>query len=354
MMALAAAFRKKLNDQADTLDGDTRRRLDSVAGAIERRAQMTLGAWIDMLGSLQAAQTPQGFIDWMELERIEGRAYDLGLYRHYLDPMVPFANAIKPHAHGIAVTSATLRDGTGDEAEDWRVAGLRSGLSHLTTDMVAEKFASPFDYKDATKIIVIDDVNKNDIDQVASAYRTLFQSSGGGALGLFTAINRLRGVHERIAGPLEEHGLPLYAQHIDAMDNGTLVDIFRDDTHACLLGTDAVRDGVDVPGESLRLIVFDRIPWPRPTILHKARRDAFGKARYDDMLTRLKLKQAYGRLIRRAGDKGVFVMLDSALPSRLYGAFPEGVEIQRIGLVNAVDTVRNFLAESRVSSDKAA
>src|SRR5690606_15581172 len=99
---------------------------------------------------------------------------------------------------------------------------------------------------------------------------------------------------------------------------------------------------------------FDRIPWPRPTILHKARREAFGKKQYDDMLTRLKLKQAYGRLIRRAGDKGVFVMLDSALPSRLYGAFPEGVAIERVGLVNACEIIRNFLAIGQVSRHKAA
>jgi ATP-dependent DNA helicase DinG len=354
MVKLAAALRKKLVDQADTLDSDTRRKLDSVAGAIDRRALMTLGAWIDMLASLEAAHTPEGFVDWMELERIDGRSTDLGLYRHHVDPMVPFANAIKPHAHGIAVTSATLRDGTDNEAENWRVAGLRSGLSHLTPHMVAEKFASPFDYNEATKVIVIDDVNKNDLEQVASAYRILFEASGGGALGLFTAISRLRAVHERIAAPLEAHGLPLYAQHIDAMDNGTLVDIFRDDVHASLLGTDAVRDGVDVPGESLRLIVFDRIPWPRPTILHKARREAFGKGRYDDMLTRLKLKQAYGRLIRRAGDKGVFVMLDSALPSRLHGAFPDNIIIERTGLVNAADIIRNFLATKGISSHKAA
>lgn len=37
--------------------------------------------------------------------------------------------------------------------------------------------------------------------------------------------------------------------------------MFRDDVHSCLLGTDAIRDGVDVPGEALRLIVFDRVPW---------------------------------------------------------------------------------------------
>ena len=51
---------------------------------------------------------------------------------------------------------------------------------------------------------------------------------------------------------------------------------------------------------SLRLIVFDRVPWPRPTILHRARKAGFGGTDYDDGLTRLRLKQAFGRLIRRS------------------------------------------------------
>ena len=87
------------------------------------------------------------------------------------------------------------------------------------------------------------------------------------------------------------------------------------------------------------------MPWPRPTILHKARRNAFGGRDFDEALARLKLKQAFGRLIRRAGDRGIFVMLDRALPTRLAAAFPAGVEIQRIGLSEAVQQVKAFLAE---------
>ncbi len=105
------------------------------------------------------------------------------------------------------------------------------------------------------------------------------------------------------------------------------------------------RDGVDVPGRSLRLIVFDRVPWPRPDILHRARRNAFGGRRYDDMLTRLRLKQAFGRLVRRADDCGVFVLLDPMMPSRLAGAFPDAVELQRVGLAEAVGIVGDFLGE---------
>ena len=343
LLALTNGFRKKLNDQADTLDADMRRRLDAVITSIGLRV-MTVTGWIGMLETLEQAQTPAQFVDWMEIERIDGRAIDVGLYRHWVDPMVPFAASMRPHVHGMAVTSATLRDGTDNEEENWRVARDLSGLSHLTPTIHQEKFESPFDYPARTKVFIINDVRKDDMDQVAGAYRTLFEASGGGALGLFTAIQRLRGVQERIAGPLEEKGLHVYAQHVDAMDNGTLVDIFRDDVNACLLGTDAVRDGVDVPGDSLRLIVFDRVPWPRPTILHKARREAFGKKQYDERLARLKLKQAFGRLIRRAGDRGVFVMMDSMLPSRLHGAFPAGVEVQKVGLAEAAAEIKKFLA----------
>ncbi|MBL4837961.1 MAG: ATP-dependent DNA helicase, partial [Kordiimonadaceae bacterium] len=125
----------------------------------------------------------------------------------------------------------------------------------------------------------------------------------------------------------------------------TLVDIFRDDRDSCLLGTDAVRDGVDVPGDSLRLIVFDRVPWPRPTLLHRARRAAFGGRYYDEMLTRLKLAQAYGRLVRQAKDRGIFVILDGQTPTRLMDAMPEGVSVERLGLAEAVAQVTEFFAK---------
>lgn len=334
---------KKLADDQGMMEPETRRRLDAIASSLERRARMSLKAWISMLDSLLQGETPGEFIDWMEVERVDGHAVDVGLYRHYVDPMKPFAAALKPHMHGMTVTSATLRDSTGDEGQSWENAQMRTGAAYLDVQPHMEEIASPFDYAAQTRIFVIDDVNKTDAGQVAGAYRTLFEASGGGALGLFTAISRLRAVHKRIANPLEQAGLPLYAQHVDEIDSGTLVDMFRDDTQACLLGTDAIRDGVDVPGESLRLIVFDRVPWPRPTILHKARREAFGGRAYDDMITRLKLKQAFGRLIRRATDKGVFVMLDGALPSKLHSAFPETVKIQKLGLKDASALIRDFL-----------
>jgi ATP-dependent DNA helicase DinG len=348
MIKLSAHLRRRLDDEADSLSPDHRKRFDAVAQSLDRRANMTLSAWIGMLETLESGLNPVEWVDWMSLERVDSKIFDIGMYRHYIDPTKPFSAAIKPHAHSMIVTSATLRDGAANSSEQqgWETAITMTGASHLSHTPLTFSIPSPFDYAAKTRVFIINDIRKNDMDQMAAAYRELFLASDGGGLGLFTSIQRLKNVHAKIQDRLSRDGITLYAQHVDGIDSGTLVDMFRDDTHSCLLGTDAVRDGVDVPGNSLRMIVFDRVPWPRATLLHKARKKALGGSAYDDRLTRLKLKQAYGRLIRRGTDKGVFIMLDSALPQRLQSAFPEGVAIEKIGLAEAIEKTREFMAEN--------
>jgi ATP-dependent DNA helicase DinG len=353
MRALVGALEGLLDDQAASLERDTRTRIEAVARGLARRLEEEVEAWRAMLGTLAAldgageealAGAPQRFVDWFEIERFERRERDVGMRRHHLDPTVPFTAVVLARAHGALLTSATLRDGSGDPEADWAAAETRTGTRHLIRPAVRAALPSPFDYAGHTRVLVVLDVRRGALDQIAAAYRTLFVAAGGGALGLFTAIERLRAVHTRIAPALEEAGITLWAQHVDPLDTATLVDIFRAEEDSCLLGTDAVRDGVDVPGRSLRLIVFDRVPWPRPDILHKARRAAFGGRAYDDLIARLRLKQAYGRLIRRASDRGLFVLLDPAFPSRLHSAFPPGVAVERRGLAEAVAETRAFFA----------
>jgi ATP-dependent DNA helicase DinG len=79
--------------------------------------------------------------------------------------------------------------------------------------------------------------------------------------------------------------------------------------------------------------------------LHKARRARFGRT-YDDLLARLRLKQAFGRLIRSETDKGVFVILDAACPSRLLAALPPEAPVIRCGLAEAIAETRRFLVNA--------
>ena len=210
--------------------------------------------------------------------------------------------------------------------------------------------ASPFDYAAQTRVIVVTDLARERPEATAGAMAGLMTAAGGGGLGLFTAVRRLRAVYPALAERLDAVGLPLYAQHIDRMNLQTLLAMFREDPESCLLGTDAVRDGIDVPGNALRLIVFDRMPWPRSDILFAARAKWQGREVWTEHQTRQRLRQAFGRLIRRQTDRGVFVMLDSRLPTRLTNAFPPGVQVERVGLAKAIAITRHFLCHTDSAS----
>ena len=330
-----------LDDPPDWMDGPARARIEGAIASLGWRTDLVTG-WLALLARIGGPADPD-FVDWLAVERFEGREFDLGLHRRWLDPTRPFAETVLKPAHGLVMTSATLRGGE----QDWASAMARSGTTHLGGPPDVFETPSPFDYGSQAEVLIVTDIKRGDIAAMAGAYARLIEAAQGGTLGLFTAIRRLRAVHARIADRLARASLPLYAQHVDPIDTGTLVDIFRDDMRASLLGTDALRDGVDVPGHSLRLLVMEGVPWPKPTVLHAARklaaRNEGGGSAYDDAIIRARLAQAFGRLIRRADDKGMFVILSAAMPSRLLSAFPPSVPIQRVTLDEAVISVSERL-----------
>ena len=338
LMRLRQRLEAVLEDAPDWLDGPARARVEGAMAGLAQRAQL-IAAWIALLGRMGGPADPD-FVDWLAVDRIDGREYDIGLHRHWLDPTRPLAKVVLEPAHGVIVTSATLKG-----AEDWDIAEGRSGAAHIDGRAMRFETRSPFDYPGRAEVLVVTDIPRGNLPALAGAYARLVEASRGGALGLFSAISRLKAVHARIADHLARAGLPLFAQHVDPIDTGTLIDIFRDDPRASLLGTDALRDGVDVPGDSLRLVVMEGVPWPRPTVLHAARRAIGGGTAYDDRVVRARLAQAFGRLIRRADDRGIFVLLSAATPSRLLTAFPPGVPIRRVTLDEAAARIRERLSK---------
>jgi ATP-dependent DNA helicase DinG len=337
LLRLRLRIEALLEEPPDWLDGQGRQRIEGARHALGWRIEL-IGAWEALLARLGGPADP-AFVDWLAVDRADGREFDIGLHRRWLDPMQPFAATVLAPAHGVMLTSATLRDRrSGGGEADWTSAVARSGAPWLDVAPALAGFDSPFDFAAQAEVLIVTDVAKGDIPALAGAYARLIEASGGGALGLFTAIRRLRAIHGRIADRLARTGLPLYAQHVDPIDTGTLVDIFRDDPRASLLGTDALRDGVDVPGHSLRLVVMEQVPWPKPSILHRARRmaDPAGGQAYDDRLIRARLAQAFGRLIRSREDHGHFVVLSPAFPSRLLSAFPPSVPVRRVTLDEAL------------------
>lgn len=338
LVKLGLRLEAVIEDAPDWLDQQGRARIEGARHSLSWRVDLLL-AWESLLSRMGGPADPE-FIDWLAVDRGDAREFDIGIHRRWLDPMKPFAKVVLEPSHGVMLTSATLRDG-----DQWDSAIASSGTPHLDVEPKLSAAESPFDYANRAEVLIVTDIKRGDLAGLAGAYARLIEAAGGGVLGLFTAIRRLRVVHGRIADRLARAGLPLFAQHVDPIDTGTLVDIFRDDARASLLGTDALRDGVDVPGESLRCVVMEAVPWPKPSILHRARRAAGGGSSYDDRMIRARLAQAFGRLIRTKEDRGHFVVLSSAFPSRLLSAFPKGTPVIRLTLEEALQRVAEGVSD---------
>ncbi|MEO0689297.1 MAG: ATP-dependent DNA helicase [Pseudomonadota bacterium] len=341
LIQLGGRLEAIIAEPPDWLDGQGRARIEGARHSLSWRVDL-LTAWESLLERLGGPADPE-FVDWLAVDRSDAREFDVAIHRRWLDPMKPFARTVLEPAHGVMLTSATLTDRIEDEGQAWESAIQRSGADYVESEPLLSSAQSPFDYAQRAEVLIVTDIKRGDLPGLAGAYARLIEASQGGVLGLFTAIRRLRAVHGRIADRLAHEGLPLYAQHVDPIDTGTLVDIFRDDPRASLLGTDALRDGVDVPGRSLRCVALEAVPWPRPDILHKARRAANGGGAYDDRIIRARLAQAFGRLIRGREDSGHFVVLSAAFPSRLLSAFPRGTQVRRVTLDEALTRIQNGL-----------
>ncbi len=122
---------------------------------------------------------------------------------------------------------------------------------------------SPFDHPRSGILYVARHLPPPGRDQLPEAYLTeleeLIDAAGGRTLGLFSSMRAAReaagALRERISQPVLCQGDDLTAQ---------LVRQFTEDEPTCLFGTLSLWQGVDVPGNSLQLVVIDRIPFPRP------------------------------------------------------------------------------------------
>ena len=89
--------------------------------------------------TLDVEDVPPQFVDWFSITRSQGRPFDAGMHRHWVDPTIPFAREVLARSHGAVITSATLRDHTqpdldddeDDEQDTWLAAEVRTGTQHF-------------------------------------------------------------------------------------------------------------------------------------------------------------------------------------------------------------------------------
>lgn len=224
----------------------------------------------------------------------------------------------------IVLTSATLGAAGSFEFVERRL-GIESELEPI------EKIVpSPFDYREQVALYVAghlpDPRSEAYFEAAFGELRGLLEVLGGGALVLCTSLRAMRRFHARalrepagalVAGPILMQG---------EAPKGKLLERFRAAGDALLFATASFWEGVDVPGDALRLVVMDKLPFDVPSdpvIAARCQRlEAEGERSFMKYLVpaaALALKQGFGRLVRTRKDRGVVAILDSRIAHRGYG-----------------------------------
>jgi len=203
-------------------------------------------------------------------------------------------------------------------------AGLGTRLGADVDELDVMDVGSPFPYEQNALLYCAvhlpdrrragdDVVEKMQHEEIAA----LIEAAGGRTLALFTSRRALAKATEALR---DRVSFPILAQ--DDLPKPALVAACAADPATCLFATMSFWQGVDVPGQTLSLVVVDRLPFPRPDDpLMAARRDRAGPLAFkmvDLPRAATLLAQGAGRLIRTATDRGVVAVLDPRLATASY------------------------------------
>jgi len=217
-------------------------------------------------------------------------------------------------------------------------------------------FPSPFPYSNAVLLASPADAPLPDEEGwqmfIDEASVRLISIAGGSALILFTSYQSLTSAYNAAKNELASLGIRCLKQGDD--DRSRLLQDFVSDTRSCLFATDSFWEGVDAPGDTLRLVIICRLPFRTPgDPVLEARREAVEKRGGNPFMELslpqavMKFKQGFGRLMRRSSDHGVVAVLDSRLVKKKYGqlflqSLPE-TKVSFCDFDNILRDIENFI-----------
>lgn len=201
-------------------------------------------------------------------------------------------------------------------------------LSGIDRALGTSDVSSPFDYEHRVLFAVPDDGP----DPSSPQYQSWFQdfvmatllASGGHGLVLFTSYDMLKKTFDHVGPGLESQGISCYRQGSE--ERTKLLKRFNADVSSCLFATDSFWEGVDSPGDTLQLVIVAKLPFRVPTeplVLARSERiEARGGNPFIEISVPeavMKLRQGFGRLMRREDDFGVVILADKRVHTKFYG-----------------------------------
>ena len=264
-----------------------------------------------------------GFVRWVEGRMGRGGILS-GLGLSPLDISSTLKERLYSKCKTVVMTSATL-------AVNNNFGFLKSGLGLEDEQRVDELILpSPFNYEEQLLLAIPDDIpepgNVGYAEAISELIRDAVKASKGNALILFTSYTLLETVYRKIHEELEDEGILALKQ--GAFPRAKLLDKFRIEDNSVLFATDSFWEGVDVPGDALKLVIITRLPFRVPTepiiearVEYMENQGLNSFMDYSVPVAVLKFKQGFGRLIRTKTDKGAVLVLDKRLISKFYGKF---------------------------------
>ncbi|MFT6072998.1 MAG: ATP-dependent DNA helicase DinG [Dasania sp.] len=343
-LAIHGIFEKCRHFITPSLDADSTKKIHYFRDFLTQKVLTTLNNYHHIISEFHHGSNndPKDHILYCYKNAYDHNLAHLSLVKRYLNPTEFFGHHILSHIRRLVLTSAGLRANTDNNNAGWDFAQQLTGMHYRTQPPLVAHIPSDFDYAKQAKILVINDILNTDPEGYVQAFIKMAKASGGGVLGLFTAITRLKNCYKKVVAELRHNKILTLAMHQAIANNQTLIQLFKQDGNAVLLGTDLMRDGIDIPGDALRLVVFERVPWQRSDLIYKKRCALFKEHGYDKFLVKQKIKQAFGRLIRTKNDKGCFVLIASRCPSDILTALPPECEIKKLSTNEAVKEILLF------------
>ena len=285
-----------------------------------------IGDIIGLLGSFMDLTKWGDEIHYLDIEQHAGQRYVVFNIAP-LEVAGILSDALFRKLDSVVCTSATMD--LRDQFTYW-CSGV--GLPVEGKPFIRKVYESPFDYRNRLMLLTPYDTPefKRDNEEAYASFicESVYEavsSSGGGALVLFTSFKLLEYVYERLKPRFAVMGLNTLKQG-DA-DRYHLLEQFKEDTDSVLFATDSFWEGVDAPGNTLRMVIITKLPFRMPDDpIYKARYaklEEDGKSGFYSLSlpdATMRLKQGYGRLMRHTTDKGIVLILDSRIVSKGYGA----------------------------------
>ena len=281
---------------------------------------------LDIKDFFEPASGVAEVVKWIQPETTRKGGFYLKLATAPLDVAPHLEQRLFKKLDACLLTSATLATGRQFEYIRGRL-GLAGELAPRTESLW---LGSPFDYRRNVLVGIPDDLpepSNRAQDFLQEAARFIWRAlkvSRGRSLVLFHSWFTLRATHRLISAHAERLGFRVLCQ--GELPKNRLIEIFRRDVHSVLLATTSYREGIDVPGEALSNLILHRLPFPVPdepvTEARMERIEESGGSsfhQYELPAAVIALKQAFGRLIRRRTDYGIFLCLDKRLLTRRYG-----------------------------------